>query len=103
MQCSRHMNGEPAESSSLSLRKGWIARVAQLQEELIAWPSDELARCELAETLEKLERYGEALANWKVVLDSDPNSIRAREGVIRCRYGIWRPSSPSNPTSGLRG
>ena len=91
MQWAPAVNGEPSENSSSSLRKDWVARVTQLQEELIAWPANTLARCELAATLEKLERYEDALANWKVVLESEPNSLKAREGLVRCRQRTGRP------------
>lgn len=79
----------------MSLRRDWVARVTQLEEELITWPTNTLARCELAATLEKLERYEAALASWKVVLESDPNSLQAREGVVRCRPRTVR-HGPSN-------
>ncbi len=73
-----------------SLRKGWVARVTQLQEELIAWPTNMMARCELAMTLEKLERYEDALAYWKAIVETEPNSLMGREGVVRCRQRMGR-------------
>ena len=91
VQCALTVNGESSRNSSSPLRKDWVARVTRLQEELVAWPANTLARCELAATLEKLERYEDALGHWKVVLESDPNSLKAREGVVRCRQQTGRP------------
>ena len=76
----------PYESS-----EGWIARIGRLQDALAVCPADILARCELATLLEKLEQTEEALCNWYAVLACDPNSLKAREGVARCRQRPGRP------------
>jgi len=69
----------------------WIVRLTWLQEALTACPTDILSRCELAMILEALEQHEEALFNWKAVLACDANSLKAREGVVRCRQRIGRP------------
>jgi len=60
-------------------------RLAELQKLLEICPRDILARCDLAVLLEELGLPDEALFNWKAVLDFDPNNLKAREGVNRCR------------------
>ncbi|HEU4685051.1 MAG TPA: tetratricopeptide repeat protein [Nitrospira sp.] len=69
----------------------WIARLTRLQESLALCPTDVLARCELAALLEKLEQHEEALFNWRAVLACDPNHLKAREGLARCRRRAGRP------------
>ena len=54
-------------------------------------PRDILVRCDLASVLEELGQYEEALFNWKAVLADDSNSLKAREGMARCRHRIGRP------------
>jgi hypothetical protein len=68
----------------------WIARLTGLQETLTLCPTDILAREELAAMLERLEQHEEALFNWKAVLACDPNNLKAREGVARCRQRTGR-------------
>ena len=72
----------------------WVARLTGLQETLTLCPTDILAREELATMLERLEQHEEALFNWKAVLACDPNSLKAREGVARCRQRTGRPLQP---------
>ena len=62
-----------------------IERLAELQKLLSVCPTDIRARCDLALLLEELDLPDEALCNWKRVLDFDPNNLKAREGVNRCR------------------
>ena len=69
----------------------WIQRLADLQKLLTVCPADVLARCELGLLLEQLEQHEEALFNWKAVLEFDPNNLKAREGVSRCRARTGRP------------
>jgi len=69
----------------------WIARFGQLQDALAVCPTDILARSELATLLEQSGQLDEALFNWKAILACDPNSLKAREGVARCRQRIGRP------------
>jgi cytochrome c-type biogenesis protein CcmH/NrfG len=69
----------------------WIARIGLLQDALAVCPTDVLARCDLAMLLEKLGQPEEALCNWNAVLACDPNSLKAREGVARCRQRTGRP------------
>jgi hypothetical protein len=45
----------------------------------------------LAVLLEEMDLPDEALLNWKAVLDFDPNHLKAREGVNRCRSRSRRP------------
>ena len=71
--------------------KEWIARIGRLQDGLAACPADILARSELATLLEQLGQLEEALCNWNAVLACDPNSLKAREGVARCRQRSGRP------------
>lgn len=73
------------------LSQEWMARLTPLQEALTACPTDILARCELAALLEELQQHEEALFNWKAVLASDPNNLKAREGLARCRQRTGRP------------
>ncbi|BCA56004.1 hypothetical protein W02_31440 [Nitrospira sp. KM1] len=68
-----------------------IERLAELQKLLNVCPGDVLARCDLALLLEELDLPDEALFNWKAILDFDPNNLKAREGVNRCRNRTGRP------------
>lgn len=69
----------------------WIVRLTRLQEALALCPTDMAARSEFAALLERLGQYEEALFNWNAVLAYDPNSLKAREGVARCRPQTGRP------------
>ena len=69
----------------------WTERLAELQKLLTICPGDVLARCDLALLLEQMDQHDEALFNWKTVLDLDPNNLKAREGVTRCRSRTGRP------------
>lgn len=82
---------EPPSPSHNPSSEEWIARLSHLQETLAICPTDILARCELAALLEKLDQHEEALFNWKAVLACDPNSLKAHEGVARCRRQTGRP------------
>jgi len=73
------------------LDDSWIARLVELQQLLTVCPTDLLARCDLALLLERLDQYEEAHSNWKAVLDIDPNNLKAREGIARCRSRTGRP------------
>lgn len=68
----------------------WITRITQLQETLAICPTDILARSELATLLEHLDQPEEALFNWNAVLACNPNNLKAREGVARCRRRTGR-------------
>jgi cytochrome c-type biogenesis protein CcmH/NrfG len=72
----------------------WIARISQLQDALAVCPADISARSDLATLLEQLGQPEEALWHWNGVLVCDPNSLKAREGVARCRQRSGRPLSP---------
>ncbi len=76
---------EPQSSTHYPTSEEWVARLIQLQEALTVCPVDLLARCELAALLERLDQHEEALFNWKAVLACDPNNLKAREGLARCR------------------
>ena len=73
------------------LNESWMVRLAELQELLTVCPTDLAARCDLALLLERLDQHEEAQFNWKAVLDSDPNNLKAREGIARCRRRTGRP------------
>jgi cytochrome c-type biogenesis protein CcmH/NrfG len=60
-------------------------RIRRLEDVLAVCPTEILARCELATLQEELSRPGDALLNWKTVLNCDPNNLQAREGVARCQ------------------
>ena len=66
-------------------------RLAELQKLLNICPGDVRARCDLAVLFEEMDLPDEALLNWKAVLDFDPNHLKAREGVNRCRSRTSRP------------
>lgn len=66
------------------------ARILHLQEALVACPADIRARYELAMLLEDIGRPDEALFTWRTILTTHPNSLMAREGVVRCREEIGR-------------
>lgn len=65
-------------------------RIASLQDALAACPVDIRTRYELAILLEDVGRPDEALVNWRAILNAQPNSLAAREGVARCREQIGR-------------
>lgn len=69
----------------------WFDRLTSLQRILADCPADLLSRCDLALLLEELGQHEEALVNWKTVLAADPNNLKAREGMGRCRTRIGRP------------
>ncbi|THJ25339.1 MAG: hypothetical protein CAF45_001315 [Nitrospira sp. CG24E] len=69
----------------------WIARIGRLQDALAVCPADISARSELATLLEQLGQPEEALCHWNAVVACDPNSLKAREGVARCRQRTGRP------------
>lgn len=68
----------------------WVARITRLQENLAVCPTDILVRSELATLLEQLDQPEEALFNWNAVLACNPNNLKAREGVARCRRRTGR-------------
>ena len=68
-----------------------ISRIGRLQNALAVCPADILASSELATLLEQLGQPEEALCHWNAVLACDPNSLKAREGVARCRPRSGRP------------
>jgi cytochrome c-type biogenesis protein CcmH/NrfG len=68
-----------------------VARLTELEEVLTRCPTDIVAREELATLLERLGQYEDALFNWKAVLARDSNSLKAREGLARCRQRRGRP------------
>ena len=65
--------------------------VPLLQTRLTDCPTDTLTRCTLASLLEELEKPEEALCHWNAVLLCDPDSLKARAGVARCRQRIGQP------------
>jgi thioredoxin-like negative regulator of GroEL len=62
-----------------------MAGVSELQDVLSVCPTDTLAGIELAKLLEQMGLLEEALCHWNAVLVCDPNSLKVREGVARCR------------------
>lgn len=79
---SRMPDGQPGD---------WVVRLTSLQEILTLCPADLAARGDLAALLERLGQHEEALFNWQAVLACDPNSLKAREGVARCRRRTGQP------------
>ena len=69
----------------------WVERLRALQKLLAVCPADVLSRCDLAFLLEEVDLYDEALFHWRAVLDFDPNNLKAREGMTRCRSRTGRP------------
>ena len=82
---------EPPALMHSAAREERIARIGRLQDALAVCPMDVVTRCELAMLLEKLGQPDKALFNWNAVLACDPNSLTAREGVVRCRQQTGRP------------
>lgn len=68
----------------------WIHRLTQLQHLLADCPTDLLSRSELARLLEDLGQHEEACFHWTAVLAADPNNLKAREGLSRCRTRTGR-------------
>ena len=67
-----------------------IDRLTELQKLLAVCPTDILVRCDLASLLEELGQHEEALFNWKAVVASDSNNLKAWEGMTRCRKRTGR-------------
>jgi hypothetical protein len=93
---SRAMNiGTPSAQPSSTTRSepgtSWIKWVLLLQTRLTDCPTDTLTRCALASLLEELGQPDEALCHWNAVLVCDPDSLKARAGVVRCRQRIGQP------------
>lgn len=65
--------------------------VTLLQTRLADCPTDTLTRYTLASLLEELGQSAEALCHWNAVLLCDPDSLKARAGVVRCRQQIGQP------------
>ena len=85
------MRRHPSSGQEKHMQNERTKRLADLQKLLEVCPADVLARCDLAVLFEELDLPGEALSNWKTVLDFDPNNLKAREGVNRCRIRTGRP------------
>ena len=71
-------------------------RLTQLQHRLAVCPTDLLARCDLASLLEGMGQHEDALLNWGAVLAADPNNLKAREGMSRCRTHAGRSRQPES-------
>lgn len=65
--------------------------VSLLQTRMTDCPTDILTRCTLASLLEELRQPEEALCHWNAVLVYDPNNLKARGRVARCRQRIGQP------------
>jgi hypothetical protein len=85
----------PSPQPSLTARTeppmSWMKWVSLLQTRLKECPTDSLTRGTLALLLEEYGRPDEALCHWNAVLVCDPDSLKAREGVARCRQRIGQP------------
>jgi cytochrome c-type biogenesis protein CcmH/NrfG len=68
-----------------------IDRLTELRKLLAVCPTNIHAQCDLASLLEELGQYEKALFNWKAVVASDPNNLKAWEGMTRCRNRTGRP------------
>jgi cytochrome c-type biogenesis protein CcmH/NrfG len=73
----------------------WISRIGRLHDALAVCPANILASSELATLFEQLGQPEEALCHWNAVLACDPNSLKAREGVARCRQRSGQPLQSS--------
>jgi Tfp pilus assembly protein PilF len=67
-----------------------IDRLNELKNLLAVCPTDIQARCDMASLLEELGQHEKALFNWKAVVASDPNNLKAWEGMTRCRKRTGR-------------
>ncbi|HSL05752.1 MAG TPA: hypothetical protein VK901_19705 [Nitrospiraceae bacterium] len=74
---------EPATSCNM-----WVTL---LQTRLRECPADTLTRYTLALLLEEFGKPDDALCHWNAGLVCDPDSLKAREGVARCRQRIRQP------------
>jgi cytochrome c-type biogenesis protein CcmH/NrfG len=83
-------SGDPESSMGYQSNEEWITRITRLQDTLAVCPTDILARGELATLLEQLEQPEEALFHWNAILACNPNNLKAREGVARCRRRTGR-------------
>lgn len=90
----RHSLGPQCRADQVG-SEDWVAQLIRLQDKLTVCPTDINSRCELALLLEALGQPEEALFNWKAVLNTDPNSLKAREGVARCHRQAGRPLQSS--------
>lgn len=86
---------EPPARAHDGASEEWVARLTRLEEAVTLCPTDILLRCDLATLLERLGQHEEALFNWSAVLAYDPNSLKAREGIARCRRQAGRPLQSS--------
>ena len=68
-----------------------IDRLTELHKLLAVCPTDIHARCDLASLLEELGQHEKAFFNWKAVVASDPNNLKAWEGMTRCRNRTGLP------------
>lgn len=81
---------DPEPSMHNPSNAAWIIRITRLQEALTVCPTDIPTRSELATLLEQLDQPEEALFHWNAVLACNPNSLKAREGMARCRRRTGR-------------
>ncbi len=81
--------GIPSPQPNLSVRSepptSWMKWVTLLQTRLKECSTDSLTQCTLDLLLEEFGKPDEALCHWNAVLVCDPDSLKAREGVARCR------------------
>jgi hypothetical protein len=82
---------QPSPTTESESGTSCINGVTLLQTRLTDCPTDTLTRCALASLMEELGQPEEALCHWNAVLVCDPDSLKAREGVARCRERIGRP------------
>lgn len=66
-------------------------RIRRLQDTVSVCPTDSQARYELAIALEATGRIEEALLHWKAILTTDPNNLKAWEGLTGCRKQLRPP------------
>lgn len=72
------------------MQNDWMTRLTALHQRLMLCPADLPAHSELAALLEHLDQHEEALSHWHTVLAADPNHLKAREGIARCRARAGR-------------
>jgi hypothetical protein len=78
-------DAEQEDRDSDSLQQERSRRVNWLRQTLTLCPNDSLSRQELAMLLEQLGETENAAAEWREILQRDPNNLSAWVGLARCR------------------
>lgn len=81
-------SAQPNPTTQSEPAMSWMKWIDLLQARLRDCPADTMTRATFALLLEEFGKPDEALCHWNAVLVCDPNSLKAREGVARCRQRI---------------